>query len=124
MLINVIKLFCSDYTYVHELIDLQIFITHFKFLYFVPFSVIRTTNIIKALITRGFDIAYGVGGKLIFPVLHVPSKMAKKKDDKITQSSEHKHDLVDASNEDEPNFDDPEGFVDDIDDEGKSKNHV
>lgn len=69
-------------------------------------------------LTRGFDIAYGVG-ELTFPVSHVPSKMARKKDEKITQNSDNKNDIVDVANEDEPDFDDPEGFVDDIDDEGK-----
>lgn len=47
--------------------------------------------------------------------------MAKKKvDDRSSQNSDSTRNDGDlSSNDDEPNFSDPEGFIDDITDEGK-----
>lgn len=45
--------------------------------------------------------------------------MKKKGDDKNSQNGDFtKNDVDVSSNDDEPNFDDPEGYVDDVTDEG------
>ena len=51
--------------------------------------------------------------------VHGVSKMAKKKEaEKSAQSSEVNKQDKSENNDDEPNFSDPEGFVDNIADEG------